>query len=667
MRKFILIDHSIKDASGHHLEYALRVLRAAKNEGLHTILAVNKSCKDLQFPFVDVVERQFTYTFWENITCKKDRPEKSVKSLRKYLTEKKDQIIYNLLFSQLGIAHQLLLEGHTVSGISNRYHLTAQDQQIHFWAIASAKLYLELSRWYRKGKTSPKQIFDVIGKLKHVVQYIFKVLGGISLFPVILIFLLSQWSRASRRFNDFSALFGKECGQLLERLNTTESSIIFIPTLGSVELMGISKCSHTKTLQDLNWHLLFRRNFFSGKEPNYLSEMPTIKLEHLALAEFKQNFIYGKVYLYTDTDTLTEQYNLLGAYTFQTLPIPLDENVKKTTGQKAPLIISYVGDARDEKGFQFLSKLVWDIRAAGYSESQIRFRFQCNFNVQLGEPASKLAKAELSLMQSENVEMLEGPFNSDQYRQLINTSDILLVPYNENNYYARSSGVFAEALGAGVPVIYPAKSWMGRELLEENLRYWKGLESLSPATPWINIPKPFSHKFKLTINPSANNNFLFFRYELTSEHPGHYVKLNLHRNIHHDLHAVKQHEQLEFAGSIIIDMRKKKGLIFYCLDKPGDYFISLIDSNDPSLISNQSNILSYFVDIQYRLTNMLTTFPQQSVGYGYDTIDDLGHGVIDIIKHYEEYEQSCLDLSLQWSRFHNSNKLVQILLAKGER
>src|SRR5512133_450876 len=41
MPQFILIDHSIQDTTGHHYEYAVRVLEAAEQAGYVAVLAAN--------------------------------------------------------------------------------------------------------------------------------------------------------------------------------------------------------------------------------------------------------------------------------------------------------------------------------------------------------------------------------------------------------------------------------------------------------------------------------------------------------------------------------------------------------------------------------------------------------------------------------------------------
>lgn len=69
MKKFILIDNSIVDKTGHNLEYAIRVLKEAKKDNFTTILITNKKFKvtnNLISDEIDKVYNVFTNTFWVN-------------------------------------------------------------------------------------------------------------------------------------------------------------------------------------------------------------------------------------------------------------------------------------------------------------------------------------------------------------------------------------------------------------------------------------------------------------------------------------------------------------------------------------------------------------------------------------------------------------------------
>jgi hypothetical protein len=51
----------------------------------------------------------------------------------------------------------------------------------------------------------------------------------------------------------------------------------------------------------------------------------------------------------------------------------------------------------------------------------------------------------------------------DYYARLL-AADIVLLPYQASQYAARASGVFADAVACGVPVVVPAETWMSRNV-----------------------------------------------------------------------------------------------------------------------------------------------------------------------------------------------------------
>ena len=190
MRKFILIDQSIKDAGGHHLEYALRVLKAAKSAGFETVLAVNKSCKYFDSSDIDILERSFSHGFWENFACERQVLTKSGKSLIRTLFEKKDDFIYDFLFSLLGFAFQFLLDGKTASGLAKKYHLVSEDQKIPLWAIATGTVLLRIRLWHRRLTSAFAPILNNAGKPVRILVRILKFFGGIVLAPAVLLYLV---------------------------------------------------------------------------------------------------------------------------------------------------------------------------------------------------------------------------------------------------------------------------------------------------------------------------------------------------------------------------------------------------------------------------------------------------------------------------------------------
>jgi hypothetical protein len=348
-RNFILIDHSIEDSTGHYLEYANRVLGAAKLFGYRTVLGVNSQAAEVNCPDADVIDKAFSRSFWEN------------------------------------------------------------------QAISRASL---------------------------VINYLWK-------------------RRKISENQDFIKKYAEELQVFFIRVGAKKGDIVFVPTLGGIELIAIALYSATKDAVSLNWHLLFRRdlctigdNFISKARVNHFR---TVK----CFSEFNEHFTKGRVAFYTDTEELTAQYSRSVNKNFITLPIPIDDALGiKNRKNCRPLIVSYLGDAREEKGFHFLPMLIAAIRSHGLSEDDVQFRVQANLPLVAASARVIRAKSLLIKMHGKGLKILNGPFIRDSYHQLISSSDIILIPYCKKNYQARSSGIFAEALAAGVPTIYPRGTWM---------------------------------------------------------------------------------------------------------------------------------------------------------------------------------------------------------------
>ena len=115
----------------------------------------------------------------------------------------------------------------------------------------------------------------------------------------------------------------------------------------------------------------------------------------------------------------------------------------------------------------------------------MRFRVQTNLPVSGSTSKAVRAKVKLANCQQAGVELLEGPFDSNTYHQIILTSDVILIPYCLKNYVARSSGIFAEALAAGVPTIYPEGSWMAKSQLGSGSLGFKKVADLPSALAQI--------------------------------------------------------------------------------------------------------------------------------------------------------------------------------------
>ena len=121
-------------------------------------------------------------------------------------------------------------------------------------------------------------------------------------------------------------------------------------------------------------------------------------------------------------------------------------------------ILSYLGHARAERGFQLLPELVDLTVRSGAAHRYFVQSYHDN------QPLMRDVEARLS--QSAHVTVHPGALDRADYWAVLKNSDFVLLPYRADRYQARGSGIYFEAAWAGVPVIVPAKTWMSREIEE---------------------------------------------------------------------------------------------------------------------------------------------------------------------------------------------------------
>jgi hypothetical protein len=660
MRKFILIDQSIKDAGGHHLEYALRVLKAAKNLGFKSILGTHKECGDVISEHIDIVDKAFSHTFWENFQSEFIALDPKERRLINKIKIKKDQLIYDLMCSSLGFSYMAAHQGLSIPDMFSRYGSATSGKRLSAVTILSGYFLARLNDIRRKSSKKFDRFSNATRRLKRFMWMTFVGLLGLTLSPILLPYILTRWNRIFGRSNVYASQFSEDIQRLLVRVNAANGDIVFIPTLGNVELIGSSICSDRLPFQNLAWHFLFRRNLFQGREPSYQLQIEKQFKVLQAFSAYKLGASGANVSFYTDTDALTEQYNRLGLFKFTTLPIPLDESLERSKDANDRQVnITYIGDARDEKGFPLLPRLVGDLRAAGYTENEIKFTFQSNFNVPGGELGSRIAKAELSMDLLEQVNLVDGPFDSDEYTNLVNKADILLVPYDAYNYYARSSGVFAEALVAGIPVVTSDKSWMSQELFNLNQNYYRELLRSKKTLQTKSLGNSKNHS-QLLVRPYSSGDYTWLLLEITQllEKPGQYMHINWKSSPESILRA---DSTASFFRQFTVDLRSTATYSLLRLPKKERLLLEFEIDDGLGNVFPLAKIGAIGLAISAHELHMETNTPLFQACGLFCQEEDFSAAVIEVIQKHEQYSMHCQELRKTWMAFHDSEVLVKML------
>lgn len=460
-RRLILIDQSIKRPGGHHYEYAKRILDSARAHGLEILLLVHRDfVKTLTHPSRGVFRR----TFWDNYqyyygTTTAERFPASFSLVNRWQREMRLNIKRRVLYSRLGLAMA------RARHVPLRDALLRPHVDVDASDIRSSRILLLLGclGWGLAHVIRNREVRRRRFRLWRILWRVLLVALACPLLVVVIGMFLMSAARKSP-----AQCFAADLIRGLGKDWDPEESLIFVPNATPAELEGLvllQRYGHAATRS--HWAFLFRRPIFGGLPDGYLEQAESVRRHRVELARLKAAAPDLRVSFYCDTEELTAQYNFLGVYPFATLPVPVDRiKGARQRGQagRRPLVIGYLGDARDEKGFQHLPALVASFAAhrRATAPAPVRFLFQANFNTPVGEPGSRYARHVLSSHEPHFVELVDGPFDSREYLGLLARMDIVLLPYSTEQYVARSSGVLMEALAAGLPVLAPSSSWMAR-------------------------------------------------------------------------------------------------------------------------------------------------------------------------------------------------------------
>ena len=431
-----MLDHSIQDTQGHHYGYAIHVLRAAERAGYEPHLVTNRSFNPSEHEKVPGrVLPIYRVTFWTGFTENFPAPfaGRSRDVMKRFLFTYKVRLRY----SEIGLAWASRNEWRT--------HLKRKPTNF------------SLLLWYILGTIL---IFasKLFGPPSRFVNQFFKASQSVIRKAARRIRLRRQGPLQEKHVK----IFAQDTRKLFRKVRPQPGDVFFVPTLSHKDLLGLARfLKNYGRYNQETWHLLFRRNLYEGRRSEY-EDTDTVDEIREAFQIFKETARSLNVCFYTDTKLLTDQYNRLGAFIFETLPIPHTYPPEESVPTDGPIRATYLGDARKEKGYHLLPQLLADLNKDLIETAKIKFFIQSNFVTEDAEV--EVARWALKSLPEGAVVLYEKPLSLQEYKNLLLSSGVNLLLYDPMNYYARSSGILAESLAAGIPVIVPAGTWMSGQL-----------------------------------------------------------------------------------------------------------------------------------------------------------------------------------------------------------
>lgn len=601
MKKFVLIDQTIIDNRGHYLQYANSVLECAKSQGYQTVLVTNKRYSSEECTGHQIYPI-FKYTYWESLTNYRE-PEGA--------NDVEPQVPANITPER------------TRKGIrSSKLYRKLWKNPLRIWLTKFIRRLLGQNFERVKMRLKPPEPET----------------------PEIVIEEESVYK---------AGCFKEDLKKAIELASLREDDILFIPTISEIELMGVvSMLQESPEVIQTPLHLLFRRNIFLNRREHYSEELSGLQVFCNTLKQCEEFSAAGKLFFYTDTDELTEQYNRLSMCFFSTLPIPHTVCREMREGEQVPPYqISYLGDARAEKGYLYLPELITTLTEN--ENKRGRFFIQSNYNIPGGEQGIPEAREQLEKMLDQGVTLEMEALDSEKYISAIKSTDIMLILYDPKQYYARSSGIFAEAMSAGIPAIVPADTWMSHQVCGG--RYKQIEEQLDLPVPHrALVPVKLSKKdVRLELFCEGNEDKLAVALNLDWKDSGSSIRVAITeldhtgRCIAHDIQFVEQFKDEMCYFTLFLHQGTKT----VWMDCTGTYGQKLPRFLNASIIPLRSDSPI----LRERICAICDDFTCAS------------EKIEEMLSNYNDQRESTVNFSYEWYNYHNADTLIQNLRDNTER
>lgn len=177
------------------------------------------------------------------------------------------------------------------------------------------------------------------------------------------------------------------------------------------------------------------------------------------------------VRLTSDSAPLAGLYGSLSAHPFEVLPIPHvppagsdSPTLPAQDGSSTVCRFVYLGGWRSEQGVADLTDALILLR---HEFEAGNFTAVVQANPRPSDREACVVRDRLKDADLPGVRVVESVLSREEFLDQLIAADVVLVPYSNDAYRYRTSGIFAEAVALGKPVITSRESWMSGELGDE--------------------------------------------------------------------------------------------------------------------------------------------------------------------------------------------------------
>lgn len=283
-----------------------------------------------------------------------------------------------------------------------------------------------------------------------------------------------KWGQITDQYNLMhgSVVFARELEQAL-RDGVAAGDCVFLPNANPEQILAVAALIERHAVyRYVEFVLLLRYTLSSSIGPlaqrKVIPDAKAVWRHRLAIERLCEVRNATKVRWATDSMQLAQEYDELFGIRCEVLPIPHTHPTSDIPSELVPPKVAgrkrvvFLGDAREEKGFELLTSLVRTWPKSG-PLAEVEFIFQAvitsGFHAPMYEHIETMRKLAHPLFR-----LVPKVLGASEYNSLLRSADVVLLPYDAGTYKGRTSGPFMEAICLGKPVVAPKGTWMQHQL-----------------------------------------------------------------------------------------------------------------------------------------------------------------------------------------------------------
>lgn len=255
---------------------------------------------------------------------------------------------------------------------------------------------------------------------------------------------LSRSNRTDSARSPIDQVANKGLAQVLieqiEDLSLTEADLILMHTADGAQYRALLELI-------LNNPRFERGPVFHVRTPYDDLVMPLNKngfsARQVAFYLSRLNVLERKVYLYSEHEPLTHHLKATWGVPMRTLEIPCVERPSQISNHSRKFTVTYLGAAREEKGFHRLPYVVDQLEI---EQINVNVIIQCNPQIVGYTELMLNSVRKLKSSKWQNLRLIEEAQSMEEYYQTLNDSDAILMCYDKERYKVRGSGIVFEAI-----------------------------------------------------------------------------------------------------------------------------------------------------------------------------------------------------------------------------